>query len=93
MRKSWTSPMVSHRALAGTALAFSRPRNEGMSPSWAGMRMISASMRNQDSKAPTRETMSPRAMNFAPHAPTAASSTPAREGSFSPTSSERGTMP
>ena len=37
-----------------------------MSPSWAGMRMISASMRNQDSKAPTRETMSPRAMNFAP---------------------------
>ncbi|MNP49959.1 hypothetical protein D3C76_1441800 [compost metagenome] len=79
--------LVSHRALTGTWLAFSLARKRGMVWSRAVANRISAHNSAQDSNAPSNETARPRLMSSAPHGPTMCSSTDAREGFCSPSSS------
>ncbi|MCY1438451.1 hypothetical protein D9M71_546530 [compost metagenome] len=72
--------MVSHKALAGTWLAFSRARKRGMVWSRAVAKRISAHSKAHDSKAPNSDTARPMLISKAPQGPTICSSTEASDG-------------
>ncbi|MCY1366973.1 hypothetical protein D9M69_538850 [compost metagenome] len=65
-RNTCTMALVSHRALAGTWLAFSLRMKAGMVWSLAAANMISAHSSTQDSRAPSREMTRPTLISTAP---------------------------
>src|SRR5258708_32939525 len=80
IRKTWMTPLVSHKAAAGALFSFSCARKEGIVRFCGAEHTTSAARSDHDRELPRTEIRRPTLMNTLPHGPTMASMTPAIEG-------------